>query len=162
MKGTLGINSKRSWNPIRVFRQKKSKQGKENAKADPEHSMRTACEVVYTLETELETRVVQWIRDSKPPKHSKGKCKAILEETVENGNEHAPLIDSEREPKAMTSVLYHPDFKDWRAVNAVNQVDTQGIESSSLPSPFKVLDDAAASITDLIKIPFGERNFLNF
>jgi hypothetical protein len=135
-------NSKRFWNPIRSFRRKESKKGGESAQAESE-----PCE-----ETELSSRVMQWLQDSKPPNQRTRNYDPILEDTCENVPECDSDIKHSRDAPT-GCILYHPDFADW---SSIQESDFQtSSPSSSGDSPFKVLDDATASFSNLLRVPFA-------
>lgn len=127
-------SNKRTWNPIRILRHNSSKDCVQD-------DLQGAA--VESTEMELESRVMQWLQSSKPPSFSSRKHGSILEENISDEIEHETISKISDDSLESSCVLYHPDFADWASVRL----------SEAQASPFKSLDDATASITNLLKIP---------
>jgi hypothetical protein len=133
--------AKRKWNPIRFLRRK------ENVQADSGYEEETA------EEDELESRVHQWLKGSKTP--SKGNDTRKQEPMQEDGFESILQTDSHspQSVRALDDTLYHPDFADWASVRLVEPQELS-FTADQTQSPFKVFDEATATISNLLKLPF--------
>jgi hypothetical protein len=122
-------------------------------------------DVISTAEDELASRVRQWIKDSKPPRLcTRFRGQPISEDFLANILEDEAKEDYdacilEHEANAAQKIsssdiaLYHPDFADWSSVKMANAQRS----SSARPSPFKALDDATASISNLFRVSFDRQ-----
>ncbi len=132
---------------------------------------------VQTIEDiELQKRVEKWLMESGPP--DSVEPTACTAERRQHGprqklsksdsrSKERPLRKNQQSPRHLNksilvnSVLYHPDFLDWKACElAANNIRSEKHEddlpaNSSTPNFFQVFDNAHTSLSMLLA-PFGE------
>jgi hypothetical protein len=139
-------------------------------------------EVQPIEDTELESRVKKWLVESGPPdavdilKPNKYQLRehhqygARQNTTFKHDSRrhlhsnHRSPRSSDETPAVVSSVLYHPDFADWKTCGLAADASA---EKRKEPTPeqngsvdlFRVFDDAQASLSLLLSAPFGEPCF---
>ena len=129
-------------------------------------------------ETDQERRIKQWLVESRSPEATVESSKYRREHHQHRARKNATfkpdshsrgkIIRSDHQSprqvtgtsSVVTSVLYHPDFADWKACELAARVPP---EKHSEPSPekveaaylFRVIDNAQASLTKLLSDPLG-------
>jgi hypothetical protein len=96
---------------------------------------------------DLENKVLQWLKNSKPPKLGSSRFEPRLQQTLESSSEYESNI---MQDNAEIEVLFHPDFADWTLLEGPK---TQIVPALTTENPLRALDDAAASIAELLGIP---------
>ena len=102
---------------------------------------------------ELESRVVQWLQESKPPSTVSIKTEPILEDMHESILEYNTDTVLCNEMSSSHDTLFHPDFADWATVQQTESKTKA--PSFSAANDLKVFDDAIASISSLLRVTFS-------
>jgi hypothetical protein len=114
---------------------------------------------------ELEVRIQQWLRQSRPPSSADSRISAPEERCKIIQNSKQPVQQSKRDkyPEAVNYVpdysaakrencavlLYHPDFVDWAIVDEEERVDNSEafVAQDLLDNMYINMDDATFSLT---------------
>ena len=114
---------------------------------------------------ELKSRVRQWLKESAPPdnlsecttdkrsisKDSNESQETVVEKTFATGLKRSKSLPSIKDStSADSSLLYHPDFSDWRTCYDSTKI-TPDINGNSQPRLLDVLSDAHSSISQLLQ-----------
>jgi hypothetical protein len=145
-----------------------------------EHTSNKTDEKLIIHDSELERRIKKWLVESGPPE-------SLVEPNKYQRDHHHPhgarqnatfkpepqskgrnLRSSHRSPRqsegtsgVVTSVLYHPDFADWKNCELAARAPPEK-QDELLPENIgtayllRVFDDAQASLSMLLSAPFGE------
>jgi hypothetical protein len=130
-------------------------------------------------DTELQKRVEKWLMESGPPdamdpdtyttEHRQHGAPQKLSFESNSRSKESPLCKNQQSPRHLNkfstlpnSVLYHPDFLDWKACElAADNIRSGKKEddlpaNSSTPNFLRLFDNAHASLSMLVLTPFGE------
>jgi hypothetical protein len=140
----MGASSKRIWNSTRMLRKKECSKAQQSL-SKPEGSAQTVAaydaEDDESQDNELQTRVLEWLKDSK---------------SIHNPSDSMSNLRSKSDclPQKYSDncILYHPDFTDWALVE---QEDTEALFNSTRAKLSNLFDDATASISNMLRIPFS-------
>jgi hypothetical protein len=137
--------AKRDLNPIRFLRRPSTSSSFEvnQVNMEPEYDDQAAGK------RELESRVHQWLKGSKPPAVITSKPAPMLEDNFENNIQQDE--STAHNAVCLDDTLYHPDFADWASVKLV---EPRKYSYTADPSPLKALDEATATISNLLKLQF--------
>ena len=99
---------------------------------------------------ELDSRIKQWLKESRPPRVQYISAPMIENNFEANGSNEPSLRISHRDS---TDRLYHPDFVEWECIQQEDRyLPFEQVRPNGL---LNVLDDAKAAISILLNAPFG-------